>query len=397
VAPPKADFTAISTYGPPPHIVSFQDRSTSAVTIDSWEWNFGDGGSSSERNPVHIYQNVGVYPVTLMVTGSNGSDTCLKQGFIIVTNPAGNVDFSASPVTGMAPLQVQFTDLSSVTGTIQAWSWDFGDGNSSIVQDPQHSYPTPGSYTVSLTVATDSGNLNRVKAGYITVTQPGGPPPPPPPVSTGVDPSNGSGGTISPGSSANTTLGAEIYIPSSYAPSTFASPVIWLFNESLSDWRSIADTEKIVICDLHEYNNTTNIVNKLNETIPILESQYNVDKARYYWAGWSAGGNLAVIIGSQNQNLIAGTMVFPGTGGNMAQPSMQSWTGHKIRMYYACGDQDPNYSWTAVQYEANSWNQWYGYTTRFDRVAGAGHSLTESTYGVRSTAWNWIKGFNLQN
>ncbi|MHC4598511.1 MAG: PKD domain-containing protein [Planctomycetota bacterium] len=398
--PPKADFKANITYGPPPHMVTFEDLSESSAAIESWDWSFGDGGTSTQQMPTHTYQTAGVYPVTLTVTASSGSDTCIKPGYIIVTNPASIADFVANPVTGTAPLQVQFTDLSSVSGTITAWAWDFGDGNSSTQQDPLHTYNAVGTYTVSLTLTTDQGPLNKVRNGYISVTQSGPPPPPPPPPppsGTGVDPSNGSGGSISAGTSGNTPLGAEIYIPTSYAPTTFASPVVWLFNEVLSDWRAIADAEKIIICDLHEYNNTTNIVNKLNETIPILQNQYNVDKARYYWAGWSAGGNLAVIIGSQNQNLIAGTMVFPGTGGNLALPHMQSWAGHKIRLYYACGDQDQNFAWTAVQYEANYWNQQFGYTTRFDKVVGAGHSLTESTYGVRATAWNWIKGYNLQN
>ncbi|MHC5081096.1 MAG: PKD domain-containing protein [Planctomycetota bacterium] len=399
-APPSADFVADVTYGGPPLTVQFQDRTTTTTTLTSWSWDFGNGESASEKDPTHTFDSVGVYTVTLTVTAVSGSDTCTKPGYIIVTNPAQTAVFMGSPLTGPAPLQVQFTDLSSVTGTISAWSWTFGDGGTSTQQDPLYTYLAVGTYTVTLTITTSSGNATETKMSYITVTTPtggggggggGGTTP------AGVDPSNGSGGTITAGNSGFTPLGAEIYVPTSYTPTTFASPVVWLFNEQLSDWQAIADAEKIILCDLHEYNNTTNIVNKLNESIPILENQYNVDKARYYWAGWSAGGNLVVIIGSQNQNLIAGTMVFPGTGGNYAQPSMQSWTGHKIRMYYACGDQDPNYAWTAVQYEANSWNQWYGYTTRFDKIAGSGHYISESTYGVRATAWNWIKGYNLQN
>jgi hypothetical protein len=75
---------------------------------------------------------------------------------------------------------------------------------------------------------------------------------------------------------------------------------------------------------------------------------------------------------------------------------MSSNQGHKLRLYYACGDQDPNFAWAVVENEANVWAS-LGYTTRFDKVEGAGHHLDEATYGVRANAWSWIQGFNLQN
>jgi predicted esterase len=214
--------------------------------------------------------------------------------------------------------------------------------------------------------------------------------------STGVDPSNGSGGTIGPGQTGSSPLGAIIRIPTSYDPALRASPVVWLFNEELPQWSAIADASGIVLVDLDEYNDIDAIVAKLNETAPLLDAGYNVDRARYYWAGWSAGGNIVVILGSQNQDTLAGTMVFPGTGGSIAQPHMSSNQGHKLRLFYACGDQDPNYGWQVVENEANVWGG-LGYTTHFVRVDGAAHYIDEPTYGVRADAWSWIEGFNLQN
>jgi PKD repeat protein len=379
-----ADFVASPTSGTSPLNVQFNDASTSPTQITAWSWTFGDGNTSADQNPNHTYNSDGVYTVSLTITTASGSDVCTKDSLISVGSLTA--DFTANPTSGSKPLAVQFTDQSISGGTpVSSWSWDFGDGATSTQQDPSHTYTNAGTYTVSLTVTNATGSDTETKTNYITAT------------STGVNPSNGSGGSIQPGNTGFTSLGSEIYIPTSYAPSTFASPVVWLFNEALNDWKAIADNEKIIVVDLHEYNNTTNIVNKLNESIPILENDYNVDKARYYWAGWSAGGNLVVIIGSQNQSLIAGTMVFPGTGGNMAQPSMQSWTGHKIRMFYACGDQDPNYSWSVVKNEADSWASWYGYTTKFVKVTGSGHYISESTYQIRQQAWNWIKQYNLSN
>ena len=212
-----------------------------------------------------------------------------------------------------------------------------------------------------------------------------------------IDPSQGMGGAIAPGTSSMTPMGAEIYIPSSYAPEQLASPVIWLFNEKIAQWSATTDPDAAILVDLHEYNDTQKIVAKLNETIEILEAQYNVDRGRYYWAGWSAGGNLVIIIGSQNQDTLAGTMVFPGTGGNIAQQPLAEWNGHKIRMYYACGSADPNFDANAVKFEAETWMNKYGYTTRFDLIDGGPHYLDEAIYHPREAAWAWMRGFNLEN
>ena len=104
-----------------------------------------------------------------------------------------------------------------------------------------------------------------------------------------------------------------------------------------------------------------------------------------------------IIIGAQNQADLAGTMVFPGTGGNIAQQPLAQWQGHKIRMYYACGSADPNFEAAAVEFEASTWKNQYGYTTRFDLVEGGPHYLDETTYQVRAAAWAWMRGYNLKN
>jgi PKD repeat protein len=81
-------------------------------------------------------------------------------------------DFTATPLTGTAPLTVQFTDTS--THSPAAWSWDFGDGDSTnaTVQDPVHTYASAGTYTVSLTAANAAGADTEVKVGYVEVTEP---------------------------------------------------------------------------------------------------------------------------------------------------------------------------------------------------------------------------------
>lgn len=214
-------------------------------------------------------------------------------------------------------------------------------------------------------------------------------------VPSGVDPSGGSGGDLAPGSVGTSPLGAQIRIPTSYDPSV-AAPVIWLFNEPRADWEAVADADGIVLIDLQEYNDVDAIVAKLNETADLVEQGYNVDRARYYWAGWSAGGNLAIMLGAGNQDFVAGALVFPGTGGGVAQPDLRDWDGHKLRMFYACGTLDPNYDWRVVENEANTWRG-YGYETAFQAVDGAPHRIDEATYGIRAAGWTWMRGFNLQN
>lgn len=143
---PKADFTfQVSRLN-----AAFTDTSTGNPT--SWRWNFGDGSSSTEQNPVHSYAQAGTYTVQLTATNAGGSSS--KSQFVTVANPpTANFSFQ---VNG---LRVSFTDTS--TGGPTAWSWDFGDGTAGTAQNPSHQYAQAGSYTVSLAVS-NAGGSNSV-------------------------------------------------------------------------------------------------------------------------------------------------------------------------------------------------------------------------------------------
>ncbi len=78
-------------------------------------------------------------------------------------------DFTASPRSGIAPLTVHFTDLS--TGQIDTWLWEFGDGLTSTLQNPTHTYALTGTFTVSLTVTGPGGSDTAVRADYIRVSE----------------------------------------------------------------------------------------------------------------------------------------------------------------------------------------------------------------------------------
>jgi PKD repeat protein len=79
-------------------------------------------------------------------------------------------DFSGTPTAGFVPFTVQFTDTS--TGSPIAWSWDFGDGGTSTLMNPPHTYTSVQSYTVSLTVHNGTGISSVIKSGYITTYYP---------------------------------------------------------------------------------------------------------------------------------------------------------------------------------------------------------------------------------
>ncbi|UCC78695.1 MAG: S8 family serine peptidase [Candidatus Zixiibacteriota bacterium] len=168
-APPVADFVGSPTSGCAPLAVDFTDQSSGDIT--EWSWNFGDGNTSSLQNPSHTYQNAGIYTVSLTVTGPSGSDTETKTDYIAVED-VPVADFSGDPTAGCAPLTVSFTDLSS--GNPNIWSWNFGDGGSSNIQNPDYTYQDPGTYTVTLTASNSCGSDIASKTDYIQVDPPCG-------------------------------------------------------------------------------------------------------------------------------------------------------------------------------------------------------------------------------
>jgi len=163
---PFAHFSMSDTTGIAPLTVDFTDLSGMP---ESWAWDFGGDGTSSETNPSHTFNNAGTYQVLLTVSNMCGVDTTSLN--VVVTNPAAPVaNFTANTTSGCKPLAVAFTDSS--TGTITSWSWNFGDGTTSTAQNPNHTYTSEGLYDVSLQVTGPGGNHTKTVTGMITVTGP---------------------------------------------------------------------------------------------------------------------------------------------------------------------------------------------------------------------------------
>jgi PKD repeat protein len=165
---PVAAFSAFPTSGNAPLNVTFTDSSTGSPT--TWKWTFGDGTSSTLKNPTHKYSKSGTYTVTFTVSNSAGSNTVTKAGYIKVGTPSPKpvAAFLASPTSGKAPLTIAFTDKS--TGSPTSWKWTFGDGTTSTLKNPTHKYSKAGKYTVTLTATSAAGSNAKTKSSYITVT-----------------------------------------------------------------------------------------------------------------------------------------------------------------------------------------------------------------------------------
>ncbi len=168
-APPvlKAKFSADPVQGHVPLDVSFHDESTGIIT--AWDWDFGDGISSTEQNPAHVYTNPGSYHVKLGVTGPDGTDVLVKENLIIAEKSIEPVhaSFSALPISGDAPLTVAFTD--KTTGDVENLTWIFGDGFTSNEKNPEHTYTKPGIYTVLLNADGPGGNDSVERTDLISV------------------------------------------------------------------------------------------------------------------------------------------------------------------------------------------------------------------------------------
>lgn len=141
---PVADFEGAKS-GCQPVTVQFENTSEFGV---QYLWDFGDGGTSGAQNPVHTYFNPGIYTVSLTVTGPGGNmDTMVKEEFVEVY-PQANAFFTANPQTVTVPSNpVNFFNLS--TDATEYW-WDFGDGENSEEESPQHYYQSIGEYNVTL-------------------------------------------------------------------------------------------------------------------------------------------------------------------------------------------------------------------------------------------------------
>lgn len=150
----------------------FTDQSTipdNSQNLFTYAWTFGDGGTSALKNPVHNYSALGPYNVTLTITSNNGCvddttrvmNTVYAQPQAIFTVPTEVCDGTTVTVTDQS---------TAPNSTVTQWNWNFGDGQTSILQNPPpHIYALPGTYNITLTVTSAVGCLSQVTTKPVTV------------------------------------------------------------------------------------------------------------------------------------------------------------------------------------------------------------------------------------
>ena len=173
---PKPLFRAFPIKGPPSLKVRFQNFSTGYII--RYLWDFGDGGTSLEKNPTHVYVKEGKYTVKLNVITSTGSQGIATKTDYIEVNEDESVPFfyvesidnpysqKTANQNGHNPKNFVFVDQSN--GNIVQRNWIFGDGNTYTQEDPDkhevsHIYANPGEYVVSQLIQFSNGRLKRVE------------------------------------------------------------------------------------------------------------------------------------------------------------------------------------------------------------------------------------------
>ena len=126
-------------------------------TITDWNWDFGDGNTSAQQNPTHTFATSGTYTVSLEITSSDGCSVSSSQQVDVYEIPVADYTFNEACEGDVT----NFVDATTIgVGNIQSWSWDFGDGNTSVAQNPTNTYTVLGVYSVDLTVTSDNGCTN---------------------------------------------------------------------------------------------------------------------------------------------------------------------------------------------------------------------------------------------
>lgn len=144
ISHPDALFLISDSIACPGKSVSFQNNSTGSNL--QYVWYFGDGAQSNQKNPSYNYKNPGIFFPALSVTDINGCKDSVASKPIRVSTPAAKFNMSDS-FSSCPPLQVNFSNNST---DYSSFSWNFGDGSTSLLDTPVHLYTYPGVYPVKL-------------------------------------------------------------------------------------------------------------------------------------------------------------------------------------------------------------------------------------------------------
>lgn len=169
VIKPIVSIPSLPAFGCAPYTFTPSISVTQAEGIASYHWDFGNGNTFDGQTPPPQIYGAGVFQVNLTIT-TNGGCTASVTGTVKVGTIQPVPDFVATPTTACVNTPIQFTDQS--TGGANQWLWDFGDGSSSPLQNPAHTYLKPGTFTVKLTAYNDGCTQPTPKTMNITINSP---------------------------------------------------------------------------------------------------------------------------------------------------------------------------------------------------------------------------------
>lgn len=127
-------------------------------SIDSYSWDFGDGTSANGATPAkHTYGAAGTYTISLTVTDNQGATTTATQSVEVAAKPNEKPKASFTATPNALEVSVNAGGSSDADGTIDSYEWQFGDGSTGSGKTASHTFASPGTYTVTLTVTDDKG------------------------------------------------------------------------------------------------------------------------------------------------------------------------------------------------------------------------------------------------
>lgn len=158
---PRAEFAASPRSGYPPLEVHFDARNSTSPNgpIVAYDWSFGDGKSATGAKVTHTYVEKGIYPVSLTVTDSVGSQASVTHNVQALSlPPVASFDFWPSLPTKDTPVTFDASSSYDPDGVIVSYIWSFGDGTAEEGEYVEHIFPQAGiRYTVRLSVIDDDG------------------------------------------------------------------------------------------------------------------------------------------------------------------------------------------------------------------------------------------------
>ena len=159
---PAATFTFTNNNQCAGTTLAFTNTSSGTTGASTYEWDFGDGGTSTVANPTHAYTSGGTYNVILTVrNGGTCANISTPVAITVKPTPVSTFTFNSASCTSMS---VTFTNTSTTTGATGTYLWDFGDSNTSTLENPVHVYATAGTYNVTLTITNVASGCSHTSA-----------------------------------------------------------------------------------------------------------------------------------------------------------------------------------------------------------------------------------------